>query len=155
MTLSRVVDRGTALGTEAKRELRSFISYSNVLRCCTGNLDSRTIETSLFPEHATRSLLTRETVTNRDPKRLPLHFDLNLPTRTRRSPCTHHTASRAAATYCHPQRSRPPARDCESQAEVRCFTPGRCGVLLDLVNISSRAHPTTAHRAVPDCIVGR
>ena len=99
-SFSRVVDRSTALGTEAKRELRSFISYSNVLRCGTGNLESRTIETSLFPEHATRSLLTRETVTNRDPKRLPLDFDLKLTTGTRSGACTHDTDLGEVGGYC-------------------------------------------------------
>ena len=47
-----VVDRGTTLGTEAKRELRSFIAYSNVLSCRTSDLESGTIEASLLAEYA-------------------------------------------------------------------------------------------------------
>jgi hypothetical protein len=73
-----VVDGGTTLGTEAKRELRSFISYSNVLSSRASDLESGTVETSLLAEYAPRSPLTGQTVAHRHSKRISLHFDPKL-----------------------------------------------------------------------------
>jgi hypothetical protein len=76
-----LVDRRTALGAEAKRELRAFISHSNVLSARARDLESRSIEPSLLAEYAARSPLTGQTVADRYSKRLALHFDLQLTTR--------------------------------------------------------------------------
>ncbi len=73
-----VVDGGTTLGAEAKRELRSLIPGSNVLRSRASDPESGTAEASLLTEYAARSPLTGETVTHRDSNRLSLHFDLEL-----------------------------------------------------------------------------
>ncbi len=73
-----VVDGGAAFGTEAKRELGSFISYSNVISSRASDLESGTIETSLRTENAPRSLLTGQAVAHRHSKRLSLHFNMKL-----------------------------------------------------------------------------
>jgi hypothetical protein len=73
-----VVDRGTAVGTEAKRELCSFISYADVFSSRARDFEPRTIETSLLAEYATCSFLTGETMAHRYAKGLSLHLNSKL-----------------------------------------------------------------------------
>lgn len=73
-----VIDRGAAVGTEAKCELGSFIAYSDVLSSRARDVEPRTIETSLLAEYAPCSLLTGKAVAHRYAKRLSLHLNPKL-----------------------------------------------------------------------------
>jgi hypothetical protein len=64
-----------------KRELRSFISHSNIPGSHAGDLKAGAVEASLLTEYAARSLLTRQTVAYRYSKGLALDFNLKLAAR--------------------------------------------------------------------------
>ena len=83
------VDRGAAPGAEVKFALRSTIANSNVLRSGAAGRETGAGESRLCAEHAARSLLTSETVANRNAQRLALHFYLNFAARTRCRTCGH------------------------------------------------------------------
>src|SRR5580704_16525734 len=95
-----VVDLGTTAGAEAKRDLRSFISDSNVFNTSAADFESRAGKTSLLAEHAARSPLTGQAVAYGYAKRFPLHFNLKLTAAALRSAPSHPGHGRLRRNRC-------------------------------------------------------
>lgn len=83
MTFDRIVHGGTAFRAEMKCDSASFVADADVRRGFAEDLNSMPRETRLRAEHASRSALAGQAVTDGDTDRLFAHREMKLTTTTR------------------------------------------------------------------------